>query len=340
MDNQNIPSYNCCLIDWLSVTFKPQDISYYDDVDFAGNSVFGDSAIKMLLGLQDVEWEERDHGVKGFGAGCYFAGITIHRPSLKLSYYWLDMSGSGCRAFDEHNHSQVKWYALLNFCLKYGNITRLDIAFDDHTGILDMPTLMTDTLFLRNYVSKSRIHTVESSIDDNSGRLASTIYHGSPSSNTLIRIYDKSAERHLPEDVHWTRLELQLRNNNSCSFVKKMIEQGPTENFGNLFLGVLNNYLRYVEPSADTNKTRWSNTDYWDALVGDIARIKIFEQKGVEYNRDRLEKYVFTQCGNSVRALWAMDGKEFLQKLRDSGGGNPFGKYKNLVDNHGCDYLE
>ena len=62
---------------------------------------------------------------------------------------------------------------------------------------------------------------------------------------------------------------------------------------GEAFAGVLLNYLRFVEPNEDdSNKGRWSMTEYWAELIGDAGRIKIYVEPGSEYNIERCKHYV------------------------------------------------
>ena len=75
-------------------------------------------------------------------------------------------------------------------------------------------------------------------------------------SSVLIRIYDKAAERGLPEGQHWVRVELQLRDERAEAFC---FDPAP---IGLLFRGVLVNYVRYVDdPGTDSNCWRWPMKD-------------------------------------------------------------------------------
>ena len=68
------------------------------------------------------------------------------------------------------------------------HITRLDVAYDDHTGILDIERIADDVQSQR-YVSCMRWWEVTRS----SQRVSCQA--GSPKSKVLVRIYDKAAER-------------------------------------------------------------------------------------------------------------------------------------------------
>ena len=55
----------------------------------------------------------------------------------------VEMSGQGCRTFETlstlETDAMKKWRKLFDFIRSFGlKITRLDVAYDDHSGILDI----------------------------------------------------------------------------------------------------------------------------------------------------------------------------------------------------------
>ena len=198
-------------------------------------------------------------------------------------------------------------------------ITRLDVAFDDHTGLLDMQTIIQDTLADR-YVAKA---TSWECIQSNKG---TSVVIGSRQSPVLIRIYDKARERNCEQGTHWVRIELQLRDDRCKEFINQPYEIGET------FAGVLLNYLRYVVPDEiDTNKWRWPLTDYWADVIGESCRISIYTKPGLEYNVLRCEDFVFNQAGNAINALLQIyDVETFLQKLQERKS-RPNPKYQQMI---------
>ena len=173
-------------------------------------------------------------------------------------------------------------------------ITRLDVAFDDHSGLLNIRQILEDTQS-GMYISKSDYwETVLSS-------KGSTVQIGSPQSKVLIRIYNKAAERGYTSDVHWVRVEIQLRDDRAVQFTKIPLS------IGQAFSGVLLNYLRYIEPSEDVNKWRWPMTAYWSALVEDAERISIYQTPG-------MLKFFFSLLTDAVLGVF----KSFFDAFKDS----------------------
>ena len=94
-------------------------------------------------------------GAHGYRDRLYWNCISIHFNGSPDQGVWLEMSGQGCRAFETFGHGDYEF--LFDLILSHGsdiNVTRLDVAFDDHTGILDLKTLIADTTE-NNYVAKA-----------------------------------------------------------------------------------------------------------------------------------------------------------------------------------------
>lgn len=293
---------NIVLFDWLSVTTK----------------ILQPEQIIHALGMGNVPWQEI-RGAKGYRDRKYFNCISIHyngRPEMGV---WLEMSGQGCRAFE--SLSKLGWLGLFQIIFQFGmNITRLDVAYDDHTGILPIRRIAWDT-DRNEYVSKFNWHGVHLTSDGTS------VEFGGKQSRVRIRIYDKAAERKIIGE-HWVRVELQLRDERAVEFMNL------TEPIGRAFLGVVLNYLRFVDPSTDSNKWRWPMKDYWRNLVEDVERISIYTTPGMEYNEERCRNYVVNQAGNAIDACLRMYGVEEFQRMINNRDIRPNPKYDIIVNQH------
>ena len=298
-----------------------ENIVLYDWLSFTSKFHTPDELIDAL-GLSHVNWT-LTKGARGYQDRKYFGSISVHyngRPDMGV---WVEMSGQGCRTFE--SLSAVGWERLFSFIRENGlKLTRLDVAYDDHTGILPMREILNDTQD-GMYVSRSNYwETVLSS-------KGSTVQIGSPQSEILIRIYDKAAERKCEPGTHWIRCEIQMRDDRAVQFTNIPLP------IGEAFAGVLLNYLRYVEPSddaSDTNRWRWPMKSYWQDLVADTQRISIYEAPGMEYNLERCENYVFNQAGNAIDTMLKLYGTDkFLEKIENrTAAPNP--KYAMLLDKH------
>lgn len=311
---------NCLLYDWLSVTLS-EDGEWFNEY---GESIADGHIFIELLGMTGVSWEIGS-GTHGYSKRLWFEGVNIHLPSEEQHNVWLEMSGSGCRAFETYGHGD--WQKVFDFALRWCNITRLDVSFDDKSGILDMEKLVGDTYFRREYVTKCNKHHVRMDMDDRTpDDNGITIYHGSRQSNLMVRIYDK-AQQLKRYDEHWVRVEMELHRENA----RRFLELEGT--IGEKWAGVLLNYVRYVDPDpVDSNRWRWPLKDYWSNLVKAAQPMKLYQAPGVVYNMERLEGYLFNQAGNSLRTYIECFGVDALiERLKETQPAVTPAKYKHLI---------
>lgn len=290
-ESVEITKENLILFDWLTFTSK----------------IDSPSTLIELLGLDDdgISFEQMEKGQNGYRSRLMFENINILYDGAENMGCCVNITGQGCRALETYSRIPDVWLHLFRWILVEENegdykITRLDMALDDHTGILDIDVLRDDTDD-HHYVSRSRTWEVHY------GSAGCTIYHGSRKSDMLIRIYDKAAERDL-DDVHWIRIELQMRDAVAKGFAQQLLK-APV---GLVYRGVLHNYLRYVVPEDDTNMSRWGLTDYWSDLLEGASRISVWSAPGVDYNEWRLHNYVINQTGNALDCYLEIFGYDDL----------------------------
>ena len=167
------------------------------------------------------------------------------------------MTSQGCREFE--NNSSIGWADLFGIIRGgEGHMTRLDIAFDDRTGLLDMQQMKHDRdvanyRSLLSYTAEHRSHK--------DAIMGMSLYFGTKGSNTNIRIYDKDAEQG-GLGTHWIRVELQLRD----AYADTVVKTGLS--IPCIFSSVLKKYLVFLQPNpTDSNKSRWPVAPYWNALL-------------------------------------------------------------------------
>ena len=310
------------IIDWLSITSK-------------GLSV---KEMQELLGLQNAPWES-GNGYHGYRSKLWYDSISIHYDGTPEMGVWLEMSGQGCRAYESYSSKKDIYktemyeplFRLVVDNPKEFNITRLDVAFDEFSGILDARRIHNDTID-QKYRSKADYFEAIYSSDGLSVNVGST------RSKVRIRIYDKRAERlakisdpdqrsRIEEDIpHWMRVELQLRDDRALEFIKTMAGCGKCSKDGNplsigaVYTGVLRNYLEYgysVPAKGKSDKLVWHTFPYWENVLMGAEAISIYTQPGTEYNLSRCRNYVYNMAGNAVDALIKIEGTEgFLEGLK------------------------
>lgn len=266
-----------------------------------------------LLGLQEVKFEQFDKGRYCYQNRLYYDGINIMYNGREDMGICVEMSGQGCRNFESFgsgNYQGIFDMIIDNWSEKAEqrqmNITRLDVAYDDFIGLLDLNYFVKATQ-QGNFVSKNTNWEV---IVSNKG---CTVGHGdSHSSPVYIRIYDKKAERHRTDIEHWVRCEIKMKDDNARGFIKLKTDVRKS------YFQVLNNYLRYIIPSNDNTKCRVSVAPEWLRFIEDFEKVSIFDKPGAEYNILKLDYFVFNQGGKAIKTMIDVLGPEkFLADLNE-----------------------
>lgn len=251
-----------------------------------------------LLGLEKVEWEAgkaRD----GWVNHDYFSGMHIYHGGR--DDIGVEFSGAGCRTLETCNDLDFNWIGLFRYIVDQGkdmNISRLDVAGDDQSGILDLDQITRATR-ARKYICKAR-RCVWMAGDEEE------VIFGSSKSATRLRIYNKALERGV--DGPWVRVEFQLRDEAADSFILNLLQLGE---IGRTYGGVLLNYLRFTtrDPgSSQNNYDRIPTAAWWSRFVGSAEKIKNITVGGMEYNYFNLESFIIKQCASSLRAYVAAHG--------------------------------
>lgn len=183
--------------------------------------------------------------------------ISIAYDNYDERGVFVTLTSQGCREFE--NNSSIGWTDLFGIIRGgEGHMTRLDIAFDDRTGLLDMQQMKHDRnaanyRSLLSYTAEHRSHK--------ENIMGMSLYFGAKGSNTNIRIYDKDAEQG-GLGTHWIRVELQLRD----AYADTVVKSGLS--IPCIFSSVLKKYLVFLQPNpTDSNKCRWPVAPYWNTLL-------------------------------------------------------------------------
>ena len=286
---------NIILYDWFAMTSKVDSVE----------SLLNQLGLKTSLPFKETK------GFYGYRSRLKFDGISIYYDYCykDTDYPLLELTGQGCR--DYETYTDGNWGRLFQLALDTDNyhVTRLDVAYDDHEGILDINKIVRKTE-KRHFVSRSQVGTITNSFDRDKD--AYSVMYGGRSSELYCRIYDKALERGYSDGRHWLRCETVFKGDRAYNFIKN------DDPIGAKYCGVLKNYIRFVEPNEnDSNKRRWNVSKWWDKFLGDCKRISVCSPKTVDYNLSRVGRYVFHQAGNCVDTYIQCVGIiQFLNELK------------------------
>lgn len=301
---------NVIIFDWLSFTLKASTV----------DEIFN------ILGFEDVrQYFFQTSGAHGYRSRLYYECVSIHYDGGANQGIWVELTGQGCRFFESNSkHENLESLMLLLLCREDVNITRLDVAYDDFKGFLELDRILMDVRNF-NWISPAGVKWWEA-VYSSAGM---SCYLGSPKSDFRLRFYDKAAERK-KKGIHWVRCEIQLRDELAYSFAEKLILE--LQDVGVVFFGVLNNYIRFVDPSSsDSNRRRWKTSQWWNDFLLHCSQISLCSKVGIEYNYTNLENYLKKQCLNSLDAYIEINGIDSLVKLLNSRHSELPPKYQTLI---------
>jgi phage replication initiation protein len=183
-----------------------------------------------------------------------------------------------------------------------GHSTRVDLAFDDKVGLLDLDVI-GQALHAGDYVSRWRnppayVGKVGAGV---------TWYLGSSRSDSQLVIYDKLQERkaqghadQVEGMTHWVRVELRLRRERAQAAAEKLRERGS--DVWSFFAGVLKGMVDFKERGESDRKTRWDTVGWWDAFLGFAAKARLVVERK-EKTLDDVRSWVLGQVAPSLAVL-------------------------------------
>lgn len=251
-----------------------------------------------ILRIKEEFFFEKESSLYGYtGAFNLDHIIVLTSPPGNERGSLIQLSGQGCRQFESFlNRSKRTWYDFFKICSKHGaNFTRIDVAINDYEHHLSIPALLRKT---ENTECISKFRDFEfhgGGSLSNKEKRGKTIYFGSKSSDFYLTFYQKdfevSKKKRIPvEDVPIkNRYELRLSDRRAEEFIQKFMNIGETTS---VVLGLLNNYIRFVDEEKGVDREKWKTNKKWDNFLGECGKMRLvtepteeFYQKSVEWIR-------------------------------------------------------
>ena len=166
------------LFDYVKIRFPTLDIQHI---------------IKDILKLNINYMLHEDYGHYSYTEHYSLGDIFIYTSADEEKGVLLELKGRGCRQFESYLLAQQRsWYDFLMDALVDGGVMkRIDLAINDHTGILDIPEL-AEKCRKREYIGKSRSYKFYQSgelikyREDDREYMGRTLYLGSLKSDVYF----------------------------------------------------------------------------------------------------------------------------------------------------------
>ena len=258
-------------------------------------------AFLNLNSIDEFEFVGKTFNVN-YTSSYLYEGIRIAFGGSQGWYYYIHMSGKGCRTYEDIQGEGFNWYDLISKLYKYPDcyITRIDLACDEREGVFDIETLeshISDNTFV-SHCLKSSMRLVKFGEE--------CLYVGSPKSMSMLRIYNKKLERGFSDDdeeiPHWWRCEFQLRDERAMQVVREWCECGSV---GPVFAGHVKKHIRFTNTvnTHNGNQNEYITADWWNDFLEHANALRWVSRKGSEYNLSRLQRYAIGNAGSSVKTL-------------------------------------
>ncbi|MCQ5129824.1 replication initiation factor domain-containing protein [Butyricicoccus faecihominis] len=273
------------------------------------------------LGLDPALFEIRESSpLPGYRRSKVFGGIAVCYdssglfPDTKDSNHnskspeqmgvCVSMPGSGCRTFENMSVFRFKSEGAFAYLLQLVylnpdiNATRVDLAVDDHSGTLDMDTIIR---YKSAQCIDSRITSFDVHISEKEGKCrGQTLYIGAPTSPFRIRIYDKAKEQFEPGEQGynepWVRVEMVMRGKLAQGFVAAYCN---SDDLGQLASGILNDHIRFIERD-DSNITRCSTAQFWLDFLQSVEAVKLLLPEPIQHTIERSKEWLMYQIAPSL----------------------------------------
>lgn len=274
----NRGAVNTLIVDWCQFTIFYKDLKILEDSYFISIKDFAINLIIKLFKINPAELCFETGGINGYEYSISYKNIycyySISRPDMGINF---KLSGQACRDFENLNIEWIDFFKKLNTYVVGYN--RIDIAIDDYTDkYFDIRKLQK--YIKKGYVSskfKSSLELTKRNILDGS-ILGDTLQFGSKASRVQITFYNKMLERQSQNYIidnsitNWTRTELRFRQERAKEIVNLIINDN---NFSNTIKGILKNYICFLEPTGDSNKSRWPVAEFWEDFTNNLDKIKL-----------------------------------------------------------------
>jgi len=207
-----------------------------------------------------------------------------------------------------------------------GVMKRIDLAINDHTGILDIPEL-AEKCRKREYIGKSRSYKFYQSgelikhREDDREYMGRTLYLGSLKSDVYFCIYEKDYEQYvklgtpLEEADIINRFEIRLRNERAYYAVRDLLTYYDAEQTA---FSIINQYVRFVDEEPDKRKNEWKLNDRWAWFIGDNRQSLKLTTKPEPYTLDRTLRWVQRQVAPTLKMLKKIDkgnGTDYMETI-------------------------
>ena len=300
------------LFDYVKIRFPTLDIQHI---------------IKDILKLNINYMLHEDYGHYSYTEHYSLGDIFIYTSADEEKGVLLELKGRGCRQFESYLLAQQRsWYDFLMDALIDGGVMkRIDLAINDHTGILDIPEL-AEKCRKREYIGKSRSYKFYQSgelikhREDDREYMGRTLYLGSLKSDVYFCIYEKDYEQYKKNDIPIedaevkNRFEIRLKNERAYYAVRDLLVYDNPEHTA---FKIINRYIRFVDKDDSKPRSDWKLNEEWAWFIGNNRERLKLTTKPEPYSFQRTLNWLSHQVAPTLKVAIKLDEINQTQVVKD-----------------------
>ena len=287
--------------------------------------------IRDVLQLKADYMLYEDFGKYGYESKYVLGDINIMCSMQEHLGVLLELKGRGCRQMECYLLAQERsWYDFLMDALVDGGVMkRLDLAINDHTGMLDIPELTEKcrneecVSVFRSFKSYASGELVKHEEQDKAG-MGYTLYIGSLKSEVYFCVYEKSYEQYIKlgipieEAPIKNRFEIRLKNERAYYAVRDLLTYYDAERTA---FSIINRYVRFADKDETKRRSDWQTNERWAWFIGENREPLKLTTKPEPYTLDRTLRWIQRQVDPTLKMLetiTAKTGIDYLKEIRKS----------------------
>ena len=282
---KNVPDEgcNCVSCDWLEATGSQEHLDW-------------------LRGLVDGDWVARERGLWGWPSSEVNDHVTVAFGAHRTIHF--QVKGQGLNQLRcQDGFDEFEFYRELK--LRGFKVCRVDVAFDDRSGFLDIEYMYSELRAADRVASRFRAANIRNDfmIGGGAGCEGRTLHIGSSKSDSSICVYDKGLEQRVLDEGEWIRLELRCRDEQAQRIFDSIAESGG-------YVGVaghVRSLLDFKAFEADDNKHRVPSAGWWESFWDGCARGRLAVSRSVATVASSIA-WMTKQCAPMIAAITAAQG--------------------------------
>lgn len=304
------------LFDYVRIRFPTTDVQ---------------QVVENILQLKLSYFLHEDYGFYSYSEHYALGDIFVLCSHELDKGVLVELKGRGCRQFESYLLAQQRsWYEFFMDVLVAGGVMkRLDLAINDHTGMLDIPELTEKcrneecVSVFRSFKSYASGELVKHEEQDKAG-MGYTLYIGSLKSEVYFCVYEKSYEQYIKlgipieEAPIKNRFEMRLKNERAYYAVRDLLTYYDAERTA---FSIINRYVRFVDKEADKKRSDWKLSVRWAWFIGENREPLKLTPKPEPYTLDRTLRWIQRQVDPTLKMLetiTAKTGIDYLKEIRKS----------------------